>query len=238
MSSDTLPCLNVNEVVSALDAQIAFRKRKVQGPPLEGIAAMSVWDLQNSLPKPWASGTEESIRGKMNWLLSDDSDDLDGRTFKGPAGAKNQDPNEKAPMGYKYDRPLRTVAQEDSFQEDYFEGKPRLIDVLHPKGFGIGTDCELLRTMDAIVTILHYDSPALLKVFFALPFEDRNDTALMAKYDRFAGVQERLDLKIERQSRYIYVCPLAGCLCCSYGLTGFALGQPLREGEEKRSIRA
>jgi hypothetical protein len=123
-----------------------------------------------------------------------------------PAFAKYTDPLEKVPTD---GAPLRVLTEIQEFPPDYLEKRPRLVDIYHPLGFNSITDCSRLRCMDAIMTILWYYDPEVLKLFAGL----ENWTVT---YDRFAGLEGRLDINIccSNDAIVVCLCVLFAAACC------------------------
>jgi len=113
-----------------------------------------------------------------------------------PATAKYTDSLENVPTD---GAPLRLLTEIQEFPPDYLEKRPRLIDIYHPLGFNSITDCSRLRCMDAIMTILWYHDPEVLKQFAGL--ENWRVT-----YDRCAGLEGRFDMKIHCSDDTVVVC--------------------------------
>jgi len=113
-----------------------------------------------------------------------------------PATAKYTNPLENVPTD---GAPLRLLTEIQEFPPDYLEKRPRLIDIYHPLGFNSITDCSRLRCMDAIMTILWYYDPEVPKQFAGL--ENWRVT-----YNRFAGLQGRLDIEICCSNESVVVC--------------------------------
>jgi len=112
-----------------------------------------------------------------------------------PASAKHTDPLEGPPT---VGMPLRLLTGIQEFPPEYIEKRPRLIDIYHPLGFDSTKDCSRLRCMDAIMTILWYYDPEVLTHFAGLD-------NWSVTYNRFAGVEGRLDIEIRCSNNSVEV---------------------------------
>lgn len=84
---------------------------------------------------------------------------------------------------------------------EYREDCPRLVDISE---FDALTNCSQLRTMDAIVTILHEYDPKALEEFL-VPWKNGKIKPWEFVYLRRTCEVERLDLMIRREGKKIEV---------------------------------
>ena len=196
----------LSEVLSALDDSIEYWRRERTGPPVDlqdvnPLAWESLDDLVPYLEHPLTPKDLSALKIKIACEHHEIRNRPDSAfklpdTFKGPEEAGNIDPTAEAPVGSKDFWPLKIVARDPDFPPDYVPKRPRLIDVVYEPKFNSITDCERLRPMDAIVTILHHDSPELLTKLMAKV----QGNEMLAKFDRSTGWQERFDIVIQRSS--------------------------------------
>ena len=194
MSASPRPPFKLYDVLSALNARIEKLRRNGGGPPLEGLATKPEGYLIENLEMPLPPWAYEALKPTFRWL-DGDLDDLEFRTFTGSGSTSLLHPKARAPMGLEGTIPLRVVAHNSLFPADYNPERPCLIYVRPPDGFQSITDCQNLRLMDAILTILHLRSPKFLEKAFAKPYDF--DCRATVEFDRYAGRKELFDLQIE-----------------------------------------